>query len=346
MGTSLALFAGAAALTYILATCIYRTLFHPLSHVPGPKWAAITQGYEMYHDLILKARFPWQIQKLHKTFGPIVCIAPNEFGMPESTFNTINADMHKMMRHAVAPFFSRRKSKTPVDLRLLFSCFTTDIITQYAFPNCFGLLADPDLAPVWRRTFAEGLRNFQWFKHFPSLWTVLRSIPDKMLVKMAPQMAITQNWERSNQKLPKTENHVTIFHELLASDLPKHEKSYERLWQEGLVLIGAGVETTSNTFIVALYHLSFNPSKLSHLKKELEEAMPDSKELAPWAKQRCQRTERSIRTIDPNGVFWCFGSNERTGMVGRTELRTNALLEPNVRLFGTTFDRFSMGILS
>jgi hypothetical protein len=25
---------------------------------------------------------------------------------------------------------------------------------------------------------------------------------------------------------------VTIFHELLASDLPPHEKSYERLWQE------------------------------------------------------------------------------------------------------------------
>ncbi|KAF1978740.1 hypothetical protein BU23DRAFT_647135 [Bimuria novae-zelandiae CBS 107.79] len=62
--------------------------------------------------------------------------------------------------------------------------------------------------------------------------------------------------------------------------------------------------------------------------------LSSSSQIAFDLRQRCQRTERSIRTIDPNGVFWCFGSNERTGMVGRTELRTNALLEPNVRLFG------------
>lgn len=224
-----------------------------------------------------------------------------------------------MRRHALASFFSRRSinalepkivekvnlmcgrlqgfraSKTPVDLRLLFSCYTTDVITQYAFPNCFGLLADPDLAPAWRQTFADGLRNFQWFKHFPSLWNVLRSIPDKLLVRMAPQMAITQNWERTNQKLvknivdnfdarEKTKGHFTMFHELLASDLPQHEKSYERLWQEGSALIGAGVETTSNTLTVALYHLSLDPSKLRRLERELKEVMPEPNELASWAR--------------------------------------------------------------
>jgi cytochrome P450 len=239
--------------------------------------------------------------------------------MPESTFNTIDADLHKIRRGAVAPFFSRRSinaleptlvekvektcsrlqefkdKKMPMDLRLLFSCMTTDIITDYAFPNCFDLLSTPDLAPDWRNVFTEGLRNFQWFKHFPSLWSVLRSIPDAMLVKMSPQMAVTQNWERTNQKLVreivdtfdpmvKNERHVTIFHELLASDLPQHEKSYERLWQEGSALIGAGVETTSNTLTVGLYHLSQNPDKLARLKTELSEAMPDAARLAPWAK--------------------------------------------------------------
>ena len=145
--------------------------------------------------------------------------------MPESTFNTIDADLHKMRRGALAPFFSKRsinalepmlvgkvnktcgrlsefkESKTPVDLRLLFSCMTTDIITEYAFPQCFDLLSTPDLSPTWRNTFAEGLRSFQWFKHFPFLWSVLRSIPDPVFLKMAPQMAITKNWERSNQNL-------------------------------------------------------------------------------------------------------------------------------------------------
>jgi cytochrome P450 len=239
--------------------------------------------------------------------------------MPESTFNTIDADLHKIRRSALAPFFSRRSinaleptlvekvektcsrlqqfkdRKTPVDLRLLFSCMTTDIITDYAFPNCFDLLSSPDLAPDWRNVITEGLRNFQWFKHFPSLWNVLRSIPDDMLLKMSPQMAVTQNWERTNQKLVreivdtfdpmrKNEKHVTIFHELLASDLPQHEKGYERLWQEGSALIGAGVETASNTLTVGLYYLSQNPEKLARLKTELETAMPDPSHLARWAK--------------------------------------------------------------
>lgn len=243
----------------------------------------------------------------------------NQFGMPESTFNTIEADLHKVRRGAIAPFFSRRSinalepsliefvnqtchrlqdfkdSKSPVDLRLLFSCMTTDIITDYAFPHCFGLLSTPDLSPDWRNTFANGLRNFHWFKHFLSLWNILRSIPDKMLIKMAPQMAITQNWERTNQKLVRDivdtfnphekrgGSHPTIFHELLASDLPGHEKSYERFWQEGAALMGAGVETTSNTLNVALYYLSIHEDKKARLKEELVAAMPNATQLASWA---------------------------------------------------------------
>lgn len=188
-----------------------------------------------------------------------------------------------------------KESGSQIDLRLLFSCMTTDIITSYAFRNCFDLLSTPDLSPSWRNTFTSGLRNFQWFKHFPGLWSVLRSIPDQMLLKMSPEMAITQEWERGNQKLVreivnnfdpmrKNEDDPSIFHELLASDLPKQEKSYERLWQEGAALMGAAVETTSNTLNVALYHLSQHPDKLHHLKEELVQIMPDPGSLAPWAK--------------------------------------------------------------
>lgn len=188
-----------------------------------------------------------------------------------------------------------KESGEPVDLRLLFSCMTTDIITDYAFPHCFNLLSSPDLSPSWRNTFTEGLRNFQWFKHFPSLWNVLRGIPDNVLLKLAPEMAVTKEWEDGNKKLVKeivekfdpmqeeNKTHQTIFHELLASDLPAHEKSYERLWQEGSALIGAGVETTSNTLNVALYHLSLHPEKLNRLKEELQDTMPSASALAPWS---------------------------------------------------------------
>lgn len=62
------------------------------------------------------------------------------------------------------------------------------------------------------------------------------------------------------------EGKIGILYELLSSDLSKHEKSYERLSQEGSALIGAGVETTSNTLTVALYYLSLQPSTLKCLQ--------------------------------------------------------------------------------
>ena len=243
----------------------------------------------------------------------------NQFGMPQSTFNTIDSHLHQLRRGALASFFSRRSilalepmlkekvektcarlaeargKSTAIDLRLLFSCMTTDIITEYAFPHCFNLLDTPDLSPAWRNTFAEGLRNFQWFKHFPILWKVLRSIPDETLLKLSPEMKVTQDWENGNKKLVKQivddfdENsikkgatHPTIFHEVLASDLPAQEKSYERLWQEGSAMIGAGVETTSNTLNNALYYLNKDPKRMQRLRTELEEAIPDANSIASW----------------------------------------------------------------
>ena len=186
------------------------------------------------------------------------------------------------------------KSEQPIDLRLLFSCMTTDIITDYAFPHCFDLLSTPDLSPAWRNTFSQGLRNFHWFKHFPSLWSVLRSIPHRVLKWLSPEMTITLDWERNNQRLVKEivdshdptrkpdGSHPTIFHELLSSDLPPHEKDYERLWQEGSSLIGAGVETTSNTLNVILFNLLQNPSQLNRLQDELRSLMPSPAHLASW----------------------------------------------------------------
>lgn len=243
----------------------------------------------------------------------------NQFGWPQSTSNTIDSSLHKMRRGALAGFFSRKSilvlepmirekiektcsrlsevkaTGSPIDLRLLFSCMTTDVITEYAFPHCFDLLSTPDLCPAWRNTFAKGLRNIQWLKHLPFLWSVLRSIPGGMLVRLSPDMKVTQDWETGNKKVirdivdsydtssvKKEGSHRTIFHELLSSDLPPQEKSYDRLWQEGSALIGAGVETTSNTLNVALYYLYRDTERLNRLKAELQQAMPDVSELASW----------------------------------------------------------------
>lgn len=77
-------------------------------------------------------------------------------------------------------------------------------------------------------------------------------------------------------------HHPTIFHELLSSGLPSKEKSFDRLWQEGASITGAGVETTANTPNVILFYLIQNPSKLRRLREELQSNFPDPARDASW----------------------------------------------------------------
>lgn len=65
-----------ALATWILygaALAIYRLYFSPISHIPGPKLAAMTQYYESYYDLIAGGggNFTRQIKKLHDEYGTV-----------------------------------------------------------------------------------------------------------------------------------------------------------------------------------------------------------------------------------------------------------------------------------
>src|SRR5579871_1421973 len=78
-------------------------------------------------------------------------------------------------------------------------------------------------------------------------------------------------------------SHPTIFHELLNSNLPKEEKSVERLADEAQTIIGAGQETVSWALTVIVCHLLSNPAILLKLKAELSTAMPDPDIVTPEA---------------------------------------------------------------
>lgn len=54
---------------YIVAGAIQRLYFSPLSHIPGPKLAALTWWYEFYYDVVQKGRFVFKIEELHKQYG-------------------------------------------------------------------------------------------------------------------------------------------------------------------------------------------------------------------------------------------------------------------------------------
>lgn len=58
-----------ALLFWVACVAVYRVYFSPLSHVPGPKLAAVTTRYEFYHDCIHLGQFIFRLDELHKQYG-------------------------------------------------------------------------------------------------------------------------------------------------------------------------------------------------------------------------------------------------------------------------------------
>ena len=54
---------------YLASQVVHRLFLSPLRSVPGPKLAALSGCYEMYYDLVQKARFPWKLIDLHQQYG-------------------------------------------------------------------------------------------------------------------------------------------------------------------------------------------------------------------------------------------------------------------------------------
>ncbi|KAJ2985343.1 hypothetical protein NUW58_g5586 [Xylaria curta] len=73
--------AGALSITWHY---VYLLYFHPLAKFPGPRVAAVSNIWYTYSWL--SGRYPWETEKVLKTYGDVVRIAPNEllFFTPEA----------------------------------------------------------------------------------------------------------------------------------------------------------------------------------------------------------------------------------------------------------------------
>lgn len=56
---------------YLIVGSIYRLYFHPLSKFPGPRWAAITEYWELYQDYFRKegGYLFIELEGLHEDYG-------------------------------------------------------------------------------------------------------------------------------------------------------------------------------------------------------------------------------------------------------------------------------------
>lgn len=190
----------------------------------------------------------------------------------KSAFATVEHETHRIRRAAASRFFSRGqmlkfeneiysianelcnklltwKNKAPFDIQDAYACFTADAISQYAYGEPTGYLAQPD----WTPNFRDSIRALGGSCFVLRFMPVLRH-----LVDFAPYLArymtdeIAMFMKETAEVLPRRIQEVKenrssgrMFSELLNSNLPETEKTVYRLSGEAFSLIGAGTETTA-----------------------------------------------------------------------------------------------------
>lgn len=127
----------ATLILYLVFLSLHRLYLNPLCSIPGPRWAALTDHYQTYYNVIKGGQFLFAIEELHHRYGPLIRIGPNEvhindpefydqiyslqgrwdkdpafvnqFDNTDSAFGTVAHDLHRIRRRAFQSFFSKQK---------------------------------------------------------------------------------------------------------------------------------------------------------------------------------------------------------------------------------------------
>ena len=213
------------------------------------------------------------------------------------------------MSHMVEKLCSRiegcRKAGAPMEMKAVYMCLTTDIITLYAMNRSWNYLDDPDFSPFWVDTMHGVIQTAAYAKYFPWILPLTQALPLSFIRTMNPGMGMLFDFQQVTSPSVPTSGYLdvkymlndiqkvrddtqkvidgeyratkeqrdlgmdkTIIHALLESDLPADEKAHSRIWQEGQVVISAGADTTAATIAITHFHILNNPNVLNRLRLE------------------------------------------------------------------------------
>jgi len=200
-------------------------------------------------------------------------------------FSTVPHELHRIRKGALSRFFSRNQmlkleaevldmaqmvadkmlasaSKGPFDVKEAFNCFTADVISQYAFGEPMGFVAQEG----WEPNFATWVKSF-----FRSAYMMRHNVLGRKLAQVMPLMAdylgedVKRVMRQMNVVIPgyiraaiNNPDKGRVFAELVQSDLlPEEEKTMYRLSGEGFNFLLAGTETTAvcNTLLITKAYL-------------------------------------------------------------------------------------------
>ena len=139
-----------------------------------------------------------------------------------SIFGTVPHDHHRLRRAVLNPFFIRKSITSiepliqdkidklcialsnhadngePVELGLAYMALSLDIISHYAFGKSFGLVEQPEFAPLWKDVVSMKMENFALVRNFSWLPDVLKAVPHFLTRRIDQGLAVHLQMEQVN----------------------------------------------------------------------------------------------------------------------------------------------------
>ena len=232
-----------------------------------------------------------------------------------SAFDTLDHDKHRMRRAPWNPYFSKQSisriqplliqtavnklcnkfaeyqaAGKPAMMTNAYASLTTDVISEYAFPEGYDFLSRPgDFDGEHYNAWMALSRISHSLKQLPWLYPVLDSMPTWVTKYTSPDFYVVlkqQNYllEQTKLILKQRENvdykemtlRPSLIRSLIDSDLlPEDQKHPERIKGEAQIAMGAGTLTTSHALKVGTYHILANKHVFENLMAELRVAIPN-----------------------------------------------------------------------
>ncbi|KAI1817357.1 cytochrome P450 [Poronia punctata] len=233
-----------------------------------------------------------------------------------ATFATTEHKAHRLRRAAINPYFSKRKiahhssniqtvmdelcervkseftqEGSVLNLSNMWGAFNGDVVVGYCLEGSYDFIKKPEFRADFSDAMVNLLDPVHFITQFPWMIKAFKLLPDWAVTILSPPMASVHafNEEMKTQILRAKQVHESggknlavrpsLFTALLESDLPPQELGTERLQHEAIAVIGAGIETTSYCLSVGCYHILSTRRILERLKSELNEAIPDAREI-------------------------------------------------------------------
>lgn len=159
-----------------------------------------------------------------------------------------------------------------------------DVIQQFSFGMCEDtLLADNFTTPV-TDALEQVTDNFNIVIWFNWLTNMSKSMPLWLTDIVSPKMAALARYEkklmdylnsmyeryRNGEKVTTQDGRATVFSELI-DKVPDPKE----LFDEAFIVFSAGINTSSWTMCMLLFHLAQQPDVVKKLREELDRAFPD-----------------------------------------------------------------------